>query len=113
MSSTGLYATLSVVAQNSSALCTAIFQVGDTNGSYVNLNNGDSASCNGVTLAQQSVSGIIQYVATVPSAVGSTYIIVLNRAGEAPHISTVTLPEAVTLTSPNPGATYTQGTAIP
>ena len=95
----GIYATLSVTAQGGSALCTAVFQVGGSTGTYLSLDNGDTVTCNGIAMTSSNTLGAILYSATLPANAGATYAVVLNRTGEDPHISLVTLPDPLAFTT--------------
>lgn len=108
----GIYATFDIQATNGTATAVAKFQVGGATGTFLDLSSGDSITVNGLPLSRQELLGIIEYRRAVSYSVGDTYTFVFSRDGEDPYTSTVTLTEAVTISSPSVGADITKGTAI-
>lgn len=109
----GFYATLSVDGNNqNSVTCKATFQVGGATGTYLDLNAGDSVTCNGNSMNRSELLGAITYSATVTYQPESTYSIVLNRSGEGSYTSTVKLPAAITNLSPNSAFSTSKGSVM-
>lgn len=110
----GFYAdyTVKTLASNSSvATCSATFRV-EAGGTYIDLSSGDTVTCNGQSMSRSEILGIVTYSANLTATAGATYTIVLTRAGESPYSSSVTLPEAVSPTSPAQGASAVKGNAL-
>lgn len=110
----GFYAdyTVKTSATNPSvATCSASFRV-EAGGTYIDLSSGDTVTCNGQSMSRSELFGIVTYTATLAATVGSTYTVVLTRSGEAPYSASVTLPEAVSPTSPASGASGTKGNVL-
>lgn len=109
----GFYATYTLFAEGaSSASCQATFQVGGSTGTYLDLNSGDTVTCDGQSMVRSELLGMITYTASVTATVGKTYEIVLTRSGEPTYTSTVVLPEAVAGTTPATTTNYTKGSVI-
>jgi hypothetical protein len=104
---TGFYVTVAVNSSDGvNATATARIQVGGSTGTYVELEEQtDSILVNGQGLNKSEAAGIITYSASVPYEAGGIYEFVITRADEGSYTSTVTLPEAFTLTAPAQGAT--------
>lgn len=109
----GFYATYTLFAEGAStATCQATFQVGGSTGTYLDLNSGDSVTCDGQSMVRSEFLGMIMYTATVTATVGKTYDVVLTRSGEPTYTSSVVLPEAVAGTTPATTTNYTKGSVI-
>ncbi len=109
----GIYASYSVDGNSiSTATCTVILRVGGVTGTYLDLSASDQLTCDGQAMSKSSLLGIITYSASVSYSVGKSYEIVLTRSGETPYSSTVSLPEAVNITSPTSGTSFSKGSAI-
>ncbi|MCB0341444.1 MAG: hypothetical protein H6626_13825 [Pseudobdellovibrionaceae bacterium] len=108
----GIYASFDVSASNGAATAIAKFQVGGPTGSFLDLSSGDSITVNGLVLTRQELLGIIEYRKSVPYSEGGIYTFVFSREDEEPYTSTVTLTEAVTISSPTAGANATKGQSL-
>lgn len=109
----GFYVTYNVTGNNQNAVtCTARLQVGGSTGTYLDLNAGDSITCDGQTMARSEFAGIITYSANAPYVPGKTYEIVLSRSGEGSYSSTAVLPDAIAGYSPNGTPSFQKGSTI-
>lgn len=109
----GFYVTYRVVGNNqNSAVCTASFQVGGVTGTYIDLNAGDTVTCDGQSMSRSEFAGIVTYSANVAYQVGKTYNIVLSRAGEGDYTSSVVMPQQIVGYSPSGSTSYQKGSAI-
>jgi len=109
----GFYASYSVSGNNQNSVnCSATFQVGGSTGTYLNLNAGDSVTCNGNSMSRSELAGMISYSASVPFVSGGTYTITLSRTSETPYQSSVVLPEPITGYSPSAAFSIQKGAAL-
>ncbi len=103
--STGIDARFSVDGANGAAIvaASATFKVGAT---YLDLQGGDEAYCEGVRMSGTSVIGAITYSATIPrKPTGESYTFELRRPGESPYVGTVVQLDTVSISSPANAAT--------
>lgn len=105
------YAVKTLATSPSVATCTATFRV-EAGGTYIDLSSGDTVTCNGQSMARSELFGIVTYSANLTATVGATYTIVLTRSGEVPYSASVTLPEAVSPTSPANNASGAKGSVL-
>jgi hypothetical protein len=105
------YAIKSSTANSSSAVCSASFRV-ESGGTFLDLNNGDRVTCNGLAMTRTELLGIVNYSVSLPATVGGTYTFILTRSGEAPYTATVTLPEIVVPTAPSVGSVFLKGNVL-
>ena len=105
------YAIKSSTANSSSAVCSASFRV-ESGGTFLDLNNGDTVTCNGLAMTRTELFGIVNYSVNIPATVGGTYTFILTRSGEAPYTASVTLPEIVVPTTPSAGSVLLKGNAL-
>jgi hypothetical protein len=92
--------------------CEAYFTV-EANGTYIDLSDSDTVTCNGQAMSKSVIGNIVTYSTNLTATVGGTYTIVLTRSGESPYSATVTLPEAVAGTTPADGSnTHAKGSQL-
>ncbi len=105
--------TYSVTGNNSNAaVCRARLQVGGATGTYLDLNAGDTLTCEGLTMSRSEFAGMVTYSVNVPYVVGKTYTVVLSRPGEGDYSSTVELPSAIAGNVPIALTSYQKGSTI-
>ena len=109
----GFYVTYTVTGNNvGTATCTARLQVGGSTGTFLELNGGDSITCDGQSMSRSEFAGIITYSANVTYAVGKIYTVILNRSGEGSYSSTVDMPPVIAGYTPSTTNSYQKGTII-
>lgn len=109
----GFYASYSVSGNNQNSVnCSATFQVGGPTGTYLNLNDGDTVTCNGNSMSRSELAGMVSYSASVPYVAGGTYTITLTRSNESPYQSSVVLPEPIAGHSPSAAFSIQKGAAL-
>jgi hypothetical protein len=100
----GIYANFAVTTDATGATnCTAVFQVGDLNGTFMSLDGGDQVTCDGKSMTKTEVLGTITYSVAVPYDLAKTYTIVFTRPNEPDYKADMTLPEPLAITWPRPG----------
>ncbi|GIL16623.1 MAG: hypothetical protein BroJett040_03740 [Oligoflexia bacterium] len=111
----GFYVTYSVNATGGAiASCEASFNVGGSTGTYVDLDGGDTVTCNGLSMSryQDPIFHTITYKVNVPAVVGGVYEIKFVRVGENPYSATVTLPAPILATAPAANANIVKGSTL-
>lgn len=89
-----------------SAICRAQFQVGGSTGTYLELEDGDSVTCQGLPMSKSEFAGIITYTTAVNYSPNGTYTVTFKRSDEPAYIATVTLPPPVTGMNPSAFTSY-------
>jgi len=93
--SKAIHASNTVAVSNNSAVCSAILQVGGTNGTYIDLDGGDQLNCNGIKMSRhKNIANQIWYEATLPYVPGGTYNIQLVRGDETMN-SSIKIPSQI------------------
>jgi hypothetical protein len=105
-------ATFRVTAGPGTTTASAVFLRNGSFAEYVDLSGNDYVTCNGKKLARDSFFGAVTYDTAVEYQVDSDYIFELHRA-EGTSLSSVTLPESITISAPLSGSVFSQGNPIP
>ncbi|MCJ8278243.1 MAG: hypothetical protein HRT44_03895 [Bdellovibrionales bacterium] len=115
----GFYAVYTLTEDAGGTRGDVIFYVGGETGTVIQLSDGDSVTCNGNTLNEnQDFIGRIYYWGSCGAlGVGNKYTFVFTRqvddGDNEVYTSTVTMPSAVSISSPWDSATFTRGQTIP
>lgn len=97
----GIYVSYSVVGDNvGSATCEAQFQVGGPTGTFLELDDGDSVTCDGQPMARNEFAGIVTYRVPVTYKPRGSYIVVFTRKDEPQYVATTGIPESITGLNP-------------
>ncbi len=102
----GLYTVFNLHGDNQqSVVCHAVVRVGGATGTFVDLDNGDSLTCNDQPMLKRSDSlGQISYEAKLSQQTDPNYTITLHRDGEKELRATVVLPAKIENITPSSGA---------
>lgn len=113
INTTAFYITYRLSGNNAgTASCTVSFQVGGSTGTYIDLSNSDTVTCDGQAMTRNELLGIVTYTAAVPYSVGKIYNLVLNRSTEGVYTSTAVLPNEIVGYSPAANSTIQKGSVI-
>jgi hypothetical protein len=113
----GFYVVFELTADGANTRGDATFYVGGLTGTVVQLSAGDSVTCNGNPMneSQDLFNRYYYWGGCGALTVDATYTFVFTRStasGDEVYTSTVTMPEALTLTSPGDGSTHNRGAPI-
>ncbi|WP_413287451.1 Ig-like domain-containing protein [Bdellovibrio sp. HCB337] len=114
----GIYAVLTIQEDGANTRADATFYVGGMTGTVLQLTAGDSVTCNGNAMTEnQDLFGKYYYYGNCGTlTAGATYTFTFTRNGDdgpESYSSSVVMPAAITISSPNDGATFTRGQTIP
>lgn len=106
----GIHGSFSVVAnQQGGVTCKAEFQVGGGTGTFLELDDGDTVTCQGQVMARSEFAGIVTYSVPLQPIPGGQYSVVFTRPNESPYRATVTLPEPIAGLNPTAMSSFQKG----
>jgi hypothetical protein len=110
----GLHVTFSLEGDATDTVrCQAVFQVGGGTGTYLSLSSGDSVTCNGAPMAEDSnFIGQITYQTLLPANPGADYQFDFTRSGEGTYKANVVLPTPVVVAQPALNQQIVKGTLL-
>lgn len=109
----GIYVTYTIEGNNqNSAVCRAQFQVGGSTGTFLDLDNGDTVTCQGQSMSRSEFAGIVTYYAAVTYNPGGTYVVNFSRTGEPLYTASVAMPLPIAGMSPASFRTYQKNQAF-
>lgn len=106
----GIHVSFTVEGNNqNAATCEARFQVGGATGTYLDLQDGDSVTCEGKTMVREEFAGIVVYRVPVSYNPRGAYTVMFTRPKESPYVSTVLMPEPIVGMNPVGFVGYQKG----
>ena len=95
--------------------CRAVFQVGNSLGTYIELGSDGTVTCNGTPMHKSELVGMIEYSADVRAEEDNQYEIVFERTDDEPGIFTALaeIPSAPVITYHTPNAMIEKLARVP